>query len=58
MTKAADTWYALCRGGLLVNTGKHADWDTADAWAETQGYEVVWLVRGDDAQQWADTINL
>ncbi len=45
MTKAADTWYALCRGGLLVNTGKHADWDTADAWAETQGYEVVWLMR-------------
>ena len=50
-------WFALCADGTLAILGDHGDYEAADATAEDLGYEVVWLVCGSDAADWADTIN-
>ena len=50
-------WFAVCADGTLSVLGDHGDYDAADATAEDLGLDVIWLVCGDDAAQWADTIN-
>jgi hypothetical protein len=50
-------WFALCADGTLSVLGDHGDYEAADAAAEDLGLDVVWLVCGDDAAQWANTIN-
>ncbi len=51
------TWFALCSNGALAVLGDHGDYEAASATADDLGMEVVWLVCGDDAAQWADAIN-
>ena len=48
---------ALCTDGTLAALGDHGDYDAADATAEDLDLDVIWLVCGTDAAQWADTIN-
>ena len=50
-------WFAVCADGTLSVLGDHDDYDAADATAEDLGLDAIWLVCGDDAAQWADTIN-
>ena len=50
-------WFALCADGDLVRLGDFGDYEAADETAEDMGLEVIWLVCGNDAAQWADTIN-
>ena len=50
-------WFALCSDGALAILGDHGDYNAADATADYLGLDVIWLVCGDDAAQWADTIN-
>jgi hypothetical protein len=50
-------WFALCADGTLSVLGDHGDYAAADATAEDLGLDVIWLVCGNDAAQWADTIN-
>ena len=38
--------------------GRHDDYESADVAAEKLGFNVVWLIPGSEAVQWADTINL
>lgn len=57
MEKFHRMWFALCADGTLAIVGDHGDYDAADATAEDLGLDVIWLVCGDDAAQWADTIN-
>ncbi len=51
------TWFALLWDGTLAILGDHGDYEAADATASDLGYDVVWLVCGANAAQWADTIN-
>jgi len=51
------TWFALCADGALAILGDHGDFEAASATADDLGMEVVWLVRGPDAADWADAIN-
>jgi hypothetical protein len=57
MTSFQRTWFALCSDGALAVLGDHGDYEAASATADDLGMEVVWLVCGDDAAQWADVIN-
>jgi|TARA_R100000426_G_scaffold46692_1_gene34982 hypothetical protein len=50
-------WFALCADGTLSVLGDHGDYESADKTAEDLGLDVIWLIPGDDAAQWADTIN-
>lgn len=50
-------WFALCSDGTLAILGDHGDYEAADATATDLGYDAIWLVCGNDAAQWADTIN-
>jgi len=50
-------WFALCADGALKVLGDHGDYEAASDTADDLGLDVVWLVCGDDAAQWADTIN-
>ena len=50
-------WFALCADGCLVRLGDFGDYEAADEAAEDMGLEVIWLVCGNDAARWADTIN-
>ncbi len=50
------TWFALCSDGSLAIVGDHGDFEAADATASDLGLDVVWLLRGEDAAQWAETI--
>jgi len=50
-------WFALCSDGAMVNLGYHEEIDEADETASNLGYDVIWLVSGEDAAAWADTIN-
>ena len=51
------TWFALLTDGTIAILGDHGDYEAADATASDLGYDVIWLVCGDDAAQWADAIN-
>ena len=51
------TWFALLEDGTLAILGDHGDCEAADATATDLGYDVLWLVCGNDAAQWADAIN-
>ncbi len=57
MQKFERIWFALCSDGTLAVVGDHGDYEAAEAAAENLRYDVIWLVRGVDAAQWADTIN-
>jgi len=57
MEKFHRIWFALCTDGTLAVLGDHGDYDAADATAEDLGLDVIWLVCGTDAAQWADIIN-
>ena len=50
-------WFALCSDGTLAVVGFYEDYEAADAAADALKYDVIWLVCGLDALQWADTIN-
>jgi hypothetical protein len=50
-------WFALCADGQLARVGDYGDYEAADEAAEDMGLEVIWLVCGNDAARWADTIN-
>ena len=50
-------WFALCSDGTLAVVGFYEDYEAAEAAADDLNYDVIWLVRGSDALQWADTIN-
>ncbi len=51
------TWFVLLADGTLAILGDHGDYEAADATASDLGYNAVWLVCGEAAAQWADTIN-
>jgi len=57
MNEFSRTWFALLADGTLSILGDHGDYEAADAPASDLGYEAIWLVCGEDAAQWADTIN-
>ena len=57
MEKFDHYWFALCADRQLVPLGDLGDYEAASECAEDMGLEAVWLVRGYDAAQWADTIN-
>ena len=52
-----NTWFALCSNGMLEHVvGFYDNYDDAESGADSLGLDVIWLVCGDDASQWADTI--
>ena len=53
-----EMYFALCDDGKVHALGRHDDWESADVAAEKLGFNVVWLIPGSEAVQWADTINL
>ena len=55
--KFNNIWFALCWDGTIAILGDHGDYEAADATATDLGYDPIWLVRGEDAAAWADTIN-
>ena len=55
--KLYNTWFALCSNGKLALVGVHEDYESAEEGADNLGLDVIWLVCGDDARQWAYTIN-
>jgi len=50
-------WFALCADGNLAPLGDHGDYEAADDTARDLGLEVVWLIDGPGATQWAHVIN-
>ncbi len=50
-------WFAVCADSTLFVLGDHGDYAAADATANDLGLDVMFLVCGADAAQWADTIN-
>ena len=50
-------WFALCWDGTLAILGDCGDYEAANEIAVDLGCDAIWLVCGDDAAAWADTIN-
>ena len=52
-----NVWFALCSDGTMVVLGDHGDILAAHETATDLGFDAIWLVRGENAAAWADTIN-